>query len=197
MKHAKRAIRFIAVILIALAFTACVEVEMMPRVTGSVSISGTAQVGQPLTANTERLGSSGSISYQWRRGTTNVGTNSSNYTVNFNDVGSSITVTVTRSGNTGSVTSAKTAVVTLPALTGSVSISGTAQVGQTLTVDTWNLGGSGTISYQWRRGGNWGTIVGTNWNYTVESADVGSSITVTVTRSGYAGSVTSETAIIW
>jgi hypothetical protein len=75
-------------------------------------------------------------------------------------------------------------------LTGTVSITGTAQVGQTLTADTGSLGGSGTISYQWKRGtANIGTNSGT---YTVQSADKGYTITVTVTRHGYSGSVTSD-----
>ncbi|MCL2443328.1 MAG: hypothetical protein FWD13_07670 [Treponema sp.] len=83
-----------------------------------------------------------------------------------------------------------------PALSGSVNITGTAHVGQTLTADTSNLGGSGIISFQWMRSGN--TVIGTNNNtYIVQTADLGYTITVTVTRSDNAGSVTSEpTAII-
>ena len=42
----------------------------------------------------------------------------------------------------------------LPVLTGTVSINGIPQVGQTLTADVSSLGGSGTISYQWKRGGS-------------------------------------------
>jgi hypothetical protein len=77
-----------------------------------------------------------------------------------------------------------------PVLTGTVSISGTAQVGQTLTANTGNLGGSGTISYQWNRGGT--AISGAKGStYTIQSADEGSTITVTVTRFGYSGNVTS------
>ena len=74
------------------------------------------------------------------------------------------------------------------ALTGTVSIIGTPQAGQTLSVDTNNLGGSGTISYQWMVGG---TSVGTNNTLTLIAADVGYTVTVTVTRSGNTGSVTS------
>ena len=79
---------------------------------GTVSISGTAQMGQTLTANTGALGGSGVITFQWMRGgNTAVGTNSSIYTVQATDVGTSITVFVTRSDNSGSVTSAATALV--------------------------------------------------------------------------------------
>jgi hypothetical protein len=82
-----------------------------PALTGFVSISGNAQVGQTLMANTNTLGGSGAISYQWRRGETSIGTNSNIYTVQVADVGSTITVTVTRSGNSGSITSAPTGII--------------------------------------------------------------------------------------
>jgi hypothetical protein len=109
------------------------------------------------------------------------------------DKGQTITVTVTREGYAGSVSSSPTITVTDPTdppLTGTVSISGTAEVGQTLTAVTTSLGGSGTISYQWKR--NSTTVVGTNSStYVVQAADAGSTITVTVTRIDYSGSVTS------
>ncbi|MCL2804450.1 MAG: hypothetical protein FWD26_00740 [Treponema sp.] len=82
-----------------------------PLLTGTVTITGTAQVGQTLTANTGSLGGSGTISYQWRRASTNVGTNSNTYTAQSGDLGATITVTVTRAGHSGSVTSAPTAAV--------------------------------------------------------------------------------------
>jgi len=161
----------------------------LPPLTGTVTITGTPQVGQILTANANNLGGSGTISYQWKRGTTNIGTNSSTYTVQSADMGYAITVTVTRSGYSGSVTSSAVT-INAPPLTGSVSIIGTALVGQTLTANISSLGGSGTIFYQWKRGGT--TNIGTNSStYTVQAADVGNTITVTVTRSGYSGSVTS------
>ena len=180
--------------LICFTFTACSEPEPeLPALTGTVSISGVAEVGQTLTANTDSLGGSGTISYQWKRGTNNIGTNSSTYVVQSADVDSTITVTVTRAGYTGSVTSAPTTAITDPShppLTGTVSISGVAVEGQTLTANTDSLGGNGTISYQWKRG----TVdIGTNSNtYVLVNADDGATITVTVTRSGYSGSVTSE-----
>jgi hypothetical protein len=83
--------------------------------TGTVSISGIAAVGQTLTANTASLGGIGTITYQWKRGTTNIGTNNSNYTVQTSDVGYTITVTVSRTGFSGSVTSTPTTAVPLPA----------------------------------------------------------------------------------
>jgi uncharacterized repeat protein (TIGR02543 family) len=60
----------------------------------------------------------------------------------------------------------------------------------TLTAITTGLGGSGDISYEWKR--NDGTVIGTNQNtYTIVAADIGNTITVTVTRTGLSGPVTS------
>ena len=87
------------------------EGNYLSPLTGTVSISGTAKVGHILTAVTSSLGGSGSISYQWMRGGTVIGTIST-YTVQAGDVGSTISVTVTRTNNSGSVTSDPTATVT-------------------------------------------------------------------------------------
>jgi len=170
-------------------------IDSLPLISGSVTITGTTQVGQTLTASTTSLGGSGTISYQWKRGSDVIGTNST-YILQSADAGNTITVTVTRADNTGSVSSAATATITLPNLTGSVSITGTAQKGQTLSVVTSSLGGSGTISYQWNRSGT--AISGaTGSTYIPQLADIGYTITVTVTRAGYSGSVTSAaTAVV-
>jgi len=79
--------------------------------TGSVSISGTTYQGQTLTANTSSLGGTGTISYQWKRGTTDIGTNNNTYVLQAADVGSRITVTTTRTGSSGYITSSQTAVI--------------------------------------------------------------------------------------
>ena len=183
----------------ALTITSCDDNDDSgnPALTGTVSITGTAMVGQTLTANTANLGGIGTFSYQWKRDvTTNIGTNSSTYLVQAVDVGSTITVTVTCSGNTGSVTSSATdAVEDVPFLSGTVSITGTAKVGQTLTANTDSLGGSGAISYQWKRGDTTSAITETigsdSENYLLTEDDLGKFITVTVTRTGYSGDVTS------
>jgi hypothetical protein len=63
-------------------------------------------------------------------------------------------------------------------------------VGQTLTANP-SVSGSGTISYQWLRGGS--TISGaTGSSYTLVAADQGAYIQVRVTRSGSTGSVESS-----
>jgi len=82
-----------------------------PALTGSVGIEGTAKVGETLTAITTMLDGTGTITYQWKRGTTNIGINSDTYLVVAEDINSTITVTVTRAGYSGSKTSASTATV--------------------------------------------------------------------------------------
>jgi hypothetical protein len=82
-----------------------------------------------------------------------------------------------------------------PVLTGTVSIIGTAEPGKTLTADTYYLGGTGTMSYQWKLNGV--TVLGTESTYTVKAADVGGFITVTVTRADYDGDMSSApTAVV-
>jgi len=161
--------------------------------TGTVNITGIVQVGQTLTADTNGLGGNGIIFYQWKRdGYDITGANNGSYIVQDIDAGYSLSVTVSRSDYPGSITSEATDVVPRQPLTGTVSITGTAHEGQTLTANTDNLGGIGTISYQWKRGE---IIVGTDKTYKVQMADANHGITVTVTRSGNTGSITSST--VW
>ncbi|MYC50324.1 MAG: hypothetical protein F4X50_08650, partial [Synechococcus sp. SB0662_bin_14] len=86
--------------------------------TGAPSISGTAAQGQTLTADTSEIADPdglGSFSYQWKRGTTSIsGATSSTYTLVGDDVGETITVTVSWTdggGTSESLTSAATAQV--------------------------------------------------------------------------------------
>ena len=168
------------------------QVIVFPPLTGTVSISGTAKLGYSLTADTGALGGSGEISYQWKRdGATAVGANSSTYTLQDTDLGSTITVTVTRAENSGSITSSATAAVIYPTLTGSVSITGTAQVGQTLTANTASLGGTGTISYQWRRGTTTNITGATNSTYVIGPSDAGRTLRARVTFADQNNSITS------
>jgi hypothetical protein len=85
---------------------------MRPKLTGTVSIDGTAEVGQTLTADTASLGGDGDISYRWLRGDTAAdaktridGATSQSYLITDDDLGKLIRVRVRRAGNSGSVTS--------------------------------------------------------------------------------------------
>jgi hypothetical protein len=85
-------------------------------------------------------------------------------------------------------------------------ISGTPQVGQTLTANpgTWNSSTTPTFTYQWQRcdtaGNNCGSIAGaTAQTYTVQSADVNSTLRVVVTATNPSGSgsaTSAQTAVV-
>jgi hypothetical protein len=195
----------VVLIIIGFASTACKEPDAVvpPSLTGTVSISGTAAIGEILTAVTDSLDGKGIISYQWKRegmsggAAFNIGEDSNTYVVQADDLGSTITVTVSRAGYSGTVSSEPTDVVTLPPLSETVIITGNAWVGHTLMAHTGFLDDSGDISYQWKRWGPGDGVavinVGDNsGSYVVQAADLGSTITVTVTRSGYSGSLSSE-----
>ena len=136
--------------------------------TGVPSISGTAQVGETLTADT--LGivdadglTNATFSYQWLAGDSDIsGATSSTYTLADADESKAIKVQVSftdDAGNDETLTSAATATVEAPRnnpATGAPTISGTVQVGETLTADTSGISDadgltSVSYSYQWIR----------------------------------------------
>ncbi|MEX5601170.1 hypothetical protein SM763_23840, partial [Pseudophaeobacter sp. C1-32P7] len=154
---------------------------------GSVTISGTAQEDETLTASNTLADEDGlgAISYQWQRGGVDIsGATGSTYTLTQDDVGSVITVVASYTDGEGtgeSVTSSGTSVVSNvnDSPSGSVTISGTAQEDETLTASNTlaDEDGLGAISYQWQRGGV--DISGaTTSTYTLIQDDVGSVITV-------------------
>jgi hypothetical protein len=93
------------------------EAGTPPVLTGTVTITGNAVFDQTLTANTSGLSSNppgplGTLTYQWKRGSANIGANAPTYTLVQADIGSTITLTVTAANCTGSVTSNPTSTVT-------------------------------------------------------------------------------------
>ena len=154
---------------------------------GTPSISGSATTGSSLTANTGTWDTGVSFGYVWNRdGSPIVGATSSSYTVTSDDVGHQLTVTVTGS-KTGywdtPVTSAGVTATSGPlSLTPAPTISGSAIFGNTLTAvpGTWDDGVS--FSYQWKRdGSSIGSATGST--YLVSAADIGHTLTVSVTGS--------------
>ena len=148
------------------AYTMTVDVTAVnDALTGVPTITGTVTQGQTLTAVTSAIAdpdSLGTFSYQWKRGGTNItGATSSTYTLVQDDVGETITVTVSWTdvgGTAESVTTAETAAVANvnDAPTGAPTITGTATRGQQLTASTSGIvdpDGLGTFSYQWKHGG--------------------------------------------
>ena len=86
------------------------------EIEGSVSIKGTAKVGQKLTADTSSLKSDGTIFFEWMKNDwTVIGTGKS-YTLQDSDAGSFISVVVTSSNNSGSITSASVGINVLSVL---------------------------------------------------------------------------------
>jgi len=164
-----------------------------PRLKGTVSIDGDHILGNTLNANLSSLGGSGIISYQWMRNGNPVdGINGTTYSLDGFDKDAIITVTVTRSDNSGSVTSAPLK-ISYPLLNGKINININ---GNTMSVNTTNLENNGIISsYKWLRNEN--IIEGAdNATYILQDADRNSGITVMVTSSGNSGSVTSDPIII-
>jgi large repetitive protein len=168
------------------------------------AISGTAKVGNNLSASTGTWTDANSdtptYSYQWKRGSTNVGTNSNSYALTSADAHANMKVVVTANDGNGGLTSATSAIKavtnTTPVNTVLPAISGTAKVGNNLsaTTGTWTDadGDTPTYSYQWKRGGS---NVGTNSSsYALTSADAHASITVVVTANDGNGGTPSATS---
>ena len=168
--------------------------------TGTPSISGTAQVGETLTADTSAIADQNGLdatefSYQWLADSADIqGATGNTYTLVAADVGKTIKVRVSftdDADNEEALTSAATTAVAArpntPA-TGLPTISGTAQVDETLTADTSGIADedgldNATFSYQWiRSDGNNDTDIGgqTGSTYTLVSADKGKTIKVRV-----------------
>ena len=134
--------------------------------TGVPTITGTAQVGETLTANTSGIADADGLSnvqyeYQWLADDADIsGATNATYTLTDSEESKAITVQMSftdDADNEETLTSAATGAVDArpnsPA-TGAPTIAGTAQVGQTLTADTSGIAdadglANATFSYQW------------------------------------------------
>ena len=186
------------------ASTATVQARPNSPATGAPTISGTAQVGETLAADTSGISDADGLngatfSYQWVRNdgsavTDISGATGATYTLVDADEGKTVRVRVAfvdDGENEESLTSASTATVQArpnsPA-TGAPTISGTAQVGETLAADTSGISDAdglngATFSYQWVR--NDGSAVtdisgATGATYTLVDADEGKTVRVRV-----------------
>jgi hypothetical protein len=77
-------------------------------------------------------------------------------------------------------------------LRGMVSVSGRSSLGGTLTADTGDLEGTGTILYQWIRGESTPLEGASAESYAPVAGDVGKTLKVRVRRIGYSGTIESE-----
>jgi hypothetical protein len=173
--------------------------------TGSVTITGTAEENQTLTANTSTVADDdgvGTLNYQWlRAGTAISAAINATYTLGDADVGQAISVRVSYTDGQGTVetlTSAATATVANvnDAPTGSVAITGTAEENQTLTANTSTVAdddGLGTLNYQWLRAGT-AISAAINATYTLGDADVGQAISVRVSYTDGQGTIQTLTS---
>ena len=175
--------------------------------TGQPTISGTARVGEMLTADTSGIADADGLdnatySYQWLYDDTDIaGATSSTYTLVDGDEGQTIKVRVIVTddlGNETTLTSAATEAVAAKrntAATGRPTISGTVRVGEMLTADTSGIADDDGLtnvsySYQWvvTDGGAYIDISGeTGSTYTLVSADRGLHILVRVSFTDDAG----------
>ena len=181
------------------AATATVEAAPNSPATGAPTISGTAQVGETLTADTSGISDADGLtgvthSYQWLAGDSDIsGATGSTYTLADADENKAIKVKVSLTddaGNAETLTSAATEAVSAapqpnnPA-TGAPTISGTAQVGETLTADTSSISDADglenvTFSYQWLSSRDTEIQGATASTYTLADADESKAIKVKV-----------------
>jgi len=181
-------------------------VKERARNTELVSITGTAAVGETLTADLGTWTGTAPITYtyQWYQddGTAISGATSSTYTIDAAYEGDTIYVEVVgdnelnlpntaRSLNTATITEA----LSVPVNTVLPAISGLEQVGQegTCSTGTWTGLPTPTYSYQWENEGV--EISGaTSATYTYQATDEGDTLTCVVTATNSEGSATAESA---
>ena len=194
----------------------------VPANTALPAVSGTAQVGQTLSASTGSWSNSPtSYGYQWRRCDTAgaactdiASATAATYLVQAADIGSTLRVQVIASnagGPSAPATSAQTTAVTaappsVPANTAPPAVTGSTFEGQTLSGSTGSWSNSPTsYTRQWARcdsgGANCTDIAGaTAATYLLVAADQGSTIRVRVTATNAAGpgapATSSQTAVV-
>ena len=187
--------------------TAVVAPKLNSPATGQPTNTGTARVGETLTASTSAIADedgldSAVFTYQWQADHADIeGAANSTYTLTETDEGKAIKVRVSftdDAGNEETLTSAATAAVEGRAnwpSTGAPSISGVAQVGETLRGETTGIADADGLtgvsySYQWLRndGSDDTDIPGaTSDSYTLVDADEGSAVKVRVSFTDDAG----------
>ena len=162
------------------------------------TITGTAAVGQTLSASTGTWSPVPTFGYQWTRNGANIsGATASTYQLTPADLGTTVSVAVTGT-KTGYLSATRTAtgvVVGTGAFTTAPTptISGTPAAGQVLTAVPGTWSPTATLSYQWLRNGS--AIGGaTASTYTVTQSDAVQNLSVTVTGSASGFATTPKTS---
>ena len=201
------------------ARSSAAEANYAPVATKEPSIVGTVAVGQTLTAIPGQWTSDSTISfsYQWER-CDGVGNNCANiagaigqtYIIQTVDEGHTFRIAVTATNASGAASKTSNNTVSVPGNAGGTtsptgapvattepSITGTVQVGQTLTASpgNWTSATTLTLSYQWERCASNGTSCSpiggaTSQTYTIQQADAGHALTVTVRATNQYGTTT-------
>ena len=185
--------------------TSVVEARPNNPATGAPTISGTAQVGETVTADTSGIAdadglTNAAFTYQWLADDAEIaGATGSTYTLADTDEGKAIKVEVSFTDdarNEETLSSAATDAVAAASTpnrpaTGAPTISGTAQVGETLTANTSGIADEDglddvSFTYQWTGDGE--DIAGaTGATYTLAEADEGKAISVSISFTDDAG----------
>ena len=185
------------------AATGAVDARPNSPATGAPAITGTAQVGETLTADASGIADADGLAnatfgYQWLAGDTDIaGASGLTYTLTDSEESKAITVQVgftDDADNEETLTSAATAAVAAkpnsPA-TGAPTIDGTVQVGEPLTANTSGVAdadGLSSVQYEYQWLADDAEIAGaTGLIYTVAAADEGKAITVQVSFTDDAG----------
>ena len=196
-----------------------VQAENTPA-SGQPAISGTAQVGETLTADTSDISDDNGLdnaafSYQWQRADSDIsGATSATYTVASEDAGNELTVKASFTDDDGFSESLTSAAVSIPSesrsatppnspAAGQPTVSGTAEVGQTVSASAGGISDdngldNATFSYQWERSGT--DIAGASGStYTILYPDANQSLRVRVSfedDDGYAEQVLSTATAV-
>ena len=194
------------------AAAAAVAAKPNSPATGQPTISGTAQLGETLTADTSDIADADgldnvSFTYQWIADDSAIaGATASTYTLGAADDGKAVKVRVSFTDDRGraeTLTSAATDAVAVAArpnspVTGAPTITGTAQLGETLTADTSGIADAdgldnATFAYQWIADDS--AVAGaTDATYTLAAADERKAIKVRVSFTDDAGHAESLTS---
>ena len=165
------------------------------------TITGTLKGGNLLTANTGTWGPAPvTLAYQWyRSGVAITGATANTFTLTAADISQTIKVKVTgtKTGyTTAAKTSASTAAITTGTLTSTIpTVTGTAKFGSVLTASAGTWGpATVTLKYQWYRTGT--AITGATGNtYTLTAADLGKTMTMTITGSKSGATSVTKTSV--
>jgi thermitase len=182
-----------------------------PVYSGTLSLSGTLQEGQTITASATASDFSGvapiTLAFAWRSvggSWTSTGASPA-YTLPSSTVGLEVQVQVTATDGSGGQTSVTSAlfgpvIAAPPAVTASPSLSGSAQVGQTLTTDGGRWIGSPALTYQWWACDANGAAClpvanATGAHYTLTTFELGLRLKVTVTGTSGLGSASGDSPL--